>query len=91
MPSPPVELHQLLLSWQFGDHWAVLAFSFQVLAVLWYGGAVLRLRRRGVHWSWSRTSAFLAGVAVLCVAVVSGLASYAQWMRHDDRRGCARP
>lgn len=76
IPSPPVKLHQLLLSWQFGDPLAALAFSFQVLAVLWYGGAVLRLRRRGVHWSPARTTAFIAGIVVLCVAVVSGLASY---------------
>lgn len=76
MPSPPVRLHQLLLSWQFGDPLAALAFFFQVLAVVWYGGAVLRLRRRGVHWSAARTTAFVAGVVVVCVAVVSGVASY---------------
>ncbi|MBO0715303.1 MAG: cytochrome c oxidase assembly protein [Acidimicrobiales bacterium] len=79
MPSPPVKLHQLLLSWQLGDPLAALAFALQVLAVLWYGGAVLRLRRRGVRWSPARSTSFVAGVVVLCVAVVSGVASY------DDR------
>jgi putative copper resistance protein D len=75
-PSPPVQLHNLLTGWQIGTWWGAVAFLGQVAAAAWYLGAVLRLRRRGRSWSNWRTTAFLAGVLALDIAVVSGLASY---------------
>ncbi len=75
-PSPPVQVHHLLTAWQFAEWPALLAFIVQVAAVVWYLGAVTRLRRRGRSWSKWRTTAFMAGVLTLVIAVVSGLASY---------------
>ncbi len=75
-PSPPVQVHELLTGWQFGEWFAMVAFIVQVVAAVWYLAAVGRLRRRGRSWSSWRTTAFLAGVVVLDIAVVSGLASY---------------
>jgi putative copper resistance protein D len=74
--SPPVQVHQLLGSWQLGHVFGLVAFLLQVAAAAWYVAAVVRLRRRGRSWSAWRTTAFLAGVAALDIAVVSGLASY---------------
>jgi putative copper resistance protein D len=75
-PSPSVQVGHLLTAWQFGEWFALLAFIVHVAAVVWYLGAVLRLRHRGRSWSRWRTAAFVSGVFVLDVAVVSGLASY---------------
>jgi putative copper resistance protein D len=74
--SPPIHLHQLLASWQLDNVFGALAFVVQVAAAAWYVAAVMRLRRRGRSWSGWRTTAFLAGVVTLDIAVVSGLASY---------------
>ena len=74
--SPPVQVHNLLTAWQFAEWFALVAFVIQVAAATWYLGAVLRLRRRGRSWSAWRTTAFLAGVLTLDIALVSGLASY---------------
>ena len=74
--SPPVQLHQLLGSWQLDSVFGLLAFLVQIAAAAWYIAAVVRLRRRGRRWSAWRTTAFLAGVVILDIAVVSGLASY---------------
>ena len=75
-PSPPVTAHQLFTGWQFSDHYALAAFAFQVLALVWYLGAVRRMRDKGRTWSTWRTASYLSGVLVLTIAVVSGLASY---------------
>lgn len=74
--SPPVQLHQLLTGWQLGRVFGLVAFLLQLAAAAWYVAAAVRLRRRGRPWSAWRTTAFLAGVVVLDIAVVSGLASY---------------
>jgi putative membrane protein len=74
--SPSVQLHQLLASWQLDDPYAAVAFAIDAVAVAWYLAAVRRLNRRGRSWPWQRTAAYLAGVAVLVLAVTSGLASY---------------
>ena len=73
--SPAISLHTLLLSWQSG------ALSFVSLAVeLLLGGGYLwsarRLARRGRRWSPWRTASFLGGLALVVVAVQSGLAAY---------------
>ncbi len=75
-PSPPVTLHQLAGGWQLGDPWAVAALVLQVASLAWYGAGMARLRRRGRSWPAGRAASFGAGVACLCVALVSGLASY---------------
>ncbi len=76
VPSPPVELHQLLTSWQFDDNFAVVALAIQLLAAGAYTWGVIRLRRRRRRWSPWRSAAFMSGVLTLSIAVVSGLASY---------------
>lgn len=76
IPSPPVTLHGLLTAFQFDDWTADVAFGIQLLAGTLYLVGVRRLGRRGRHWSRWRTLSFLAGLLVLFVAVVSGLASY---------------
>ncbi|WP_141012653.1 cytochrome c oxidase assembly protein [Nocardioides sambongensis] len=55
------------------------------LAVVAIGGAaylagVLRLRRRGDHWSIGRTIAFFAGLLVIAYATFGGLGTYAHVM-----------
>lgn len=74
--SPPVRLHTLVTAFQFG-HWAAaLAFAFQIVAAGLYLWGVRRLARRGRPWPAIRTLAFMAGLFVLFVALVSGVASY---------------
>jgi cytochrome c oxidase assembly factor CtaG len=74
--SPPVHLDVLLSAWQFGDWGADVAFIGQVAALSLYALGVLRLRRRGRRWAPWRAAAFVAGILVLTVALVSGFASY---------------
>lgn len=74
--SPPVHLHQLLTSWQMDDPYAQVALVAYAALTAWYLVSVHRLSRRGRSWPWQRIAAFFTGVAVLVVAVVSGLASY---------------
>ena len=38
-PSPPVQVHELLTSWQFGEWFAIVAFIVQVVAAVWYVAA----------------------------------------------------
>lgn len=74
--SPPVQLHQLLAGWQFGDWTADVALCLQVASAAMYLWGVRRLAARGRRWSPWRVAAFLSGLATLFVALVSGLASY---------------
>jgi putative copper resistance protein D len=76
IPSPAVHLGQLVTGWQLRDPYAVAAFAFQLIALMLYGWGLRRLRKKGRRWSPRRSSAFVAGVVVLNVALVSGLASY---------------
>ena len=52
------------------DLWTVDLFvtANLLLAVLGYSAGVRILRRRGIAWSWLRTTSFLAGMALLAVA-----------------------
>ncbi len=45
-----------------------------VVAPALYGHAVARLHRRGKRWSWRRSASFLAGCAVILLALCSPLA-----------------
>jgi putative membrane protein len=74
--SPPVHVHQLLTDWQLASWSADLALAGQLGATGAYLWGVVRLRARGRRWQPTRTAAFLAGVAVLVIAIDSGLASY---------------
>ncbi|HZU71797.1 MAG TPA: cytochrome c oxidase assembly protein [Acidimicrobiales bacterium] len=74
--SPPVQLHHVLVGFQLGAWSADLALGLQVLSGVLYLWGVARLARRGRPWPAGRTAAFLGGLVVLFVAVVSGLASY---------------
>ena len=77
--SPPIQLHTLLTGFRLGggqDWSSDVALVLQVTAVTLYLTGVYRLRRRGRRWPVGRTVAFLSGVIVLFVALVSGLAAY---------------
>jgi len=52
------------------DLWTVDLFvtANLLLAVLGYSAGVRTLRRRGIAWSWLRTTSFLAGITLLAVA-----------------------
>lgn len=60
-------------SWVF-DPLVVLSLG---IAVWWYTRGLLRLRRRGVRWPAGRSWAFYGGLAVLALALVSPVDSYA--------------
>ncbi|MEU4223950.1 bifunctional copper resistance protein CopD/cytochrome c oxidase assembly protein [Nonomuraea sp. NPDC026600] len=73
---PPITLGNLASLWWLDLFFAVVA---AVLAGL-YAAGVVRLMRRGDHWSWGRTAAWFSGVALLVVATQSGVARYAKVM-----------
>lgn len=74
--SPTVTLHGLLTAWQV-EPLALVALAVTVGAGIAYLVGVRRLRsRRGRVWPRWRAAAFLAGLAMIVVAVNSGLASY---------------
>jgi len=68
----PVHVRSLLLDWQLPP----VAGSVLVASAVGYGWGVDRLRRRGRSWPVSRTAAFAGGLAVLTLALCSGLAHY---------------
>ena len=51
-------------------------FCLIALAAALYLWGVVRLRHRGDTWSRGRTVAFLSGLAIATLAVLSGLAAY---------------
>ena len=70
-----VTIHGLLTAWQTAaPSWVSLAVALAF--AFWYLWSARRLGRRGRRWSGWRTAAFLGGVALVAVAVQSGLASY---------------
>src|SRR5579872_5676284 len=73
--SPPVRLHELLTGWQT-DPLSLVALAVDATVVVLYLVGVRTLARRGRSWSRWRTTSFLGGVALVVVAVNSGLASY---------------
>jgi putative membrane protein len=74
-PSPAVRAHILLTGIQT-DPLSLATDALEIVAVIWYLAGVRRLARRGRRWSPYATSAYVAGVAALWVAVGSGLAAY---------------
>ncbi|OZM71590.1 copper resistance protein CopD [Amycolatopsis antarctica] len=75
LDGPPT-VSSLLLDWRFDLVFGTLAV---VLAVLYLLG-VRRLKQRGDTWQPGRTTAWLAGCAVLLVATSSGIGRYAPAM-----------
>jgi putative copper resistance protein D len=73
--SPKVSLHTLLTGWQT-DYLSVLALVIEVSLCGWYVWSSLRLSRRGRRWSGWRTASFVTGMALIVIAVQSGLAAY---------------
>jgi len=73
--SPAVRVHDLLTTWQT-DWLSLVTLAVEVAVAAWYVGATRRLAARGRRWSTWRTASFLAGMALVVVAVQSGLASY---------------
>jgi putative copper resistance protein D len=69
---PPLTFHRALVGWQF-DPLTVLAV---LAAAVLYAAGVRRIRRTGRRWPPSRTWCFCAGLAVVAVATMSGLAAY---------------
>ncbi len=73
--SPAVRVHVLLSAWQ--TEWlSLVALSVEVVVTGWYVWATRRLAARGRRWSPWRTTSFLTGMALVVVALQSGLASY---------------
>jgi putative copper resistance protein D len=68
----PVDARALLLDWQLPP----AAGTALVAAGAGYVWGVDRLRRRGRGWPVPRTAAFLGGLAVLALALCSGIAHY---------------
>ncbi len=73
--SPPVQVHRLFATWQT-DWMSLVALAIELGIALWYVVSVVRLARRGRHWSPWRTFSFLLGTLAVVVAIQSGLASY---------------
>ena len=74
-PSPPVHLTTLAGDWQHGPL-AVVGMIFEVLAAVLYLYGVHRLAGRGRRWQRSRTTLFLSGLAVIAIALQSGVGHY---------------
>lgn len=73
--SPPVQIHNLFTAWQT-DWISLTALGVELAIAAWYVASVVRLARRGRHWSPWRTASFLLGTLAVVVATQSGLASY---------------
>jgi putative membrane protein len=73
--SPPVRIHTLLTGWQT-NALSLVSLAIELALAVWYVVSVRRLGRRGRQWSPWRTTSFLAGIALIVIAVQSGLAAY---------------
>jgi len=73
--SPPVDIHTLLTGWQT-DYLSIVSLVIEIGICGWYVWSARRLARRGRQWSGWRTASFVAGIALIVVAVQSGLAAY---------------
>lgn len=74
-PGTPPTLHVLLTGVQTGPL-ALAADAVEAAALLAYALGVRRLQRRGRRWPVGAAAGWAAGVAVVWVAIGSGLAAY---------------
>ncbi|MGH9065831.1 MAG: cytochrome c oxidase assembly protein [Acidimicrobiales bacterium] len=73
--SPAVRVQVLLTHWQT-EPLALVALAVTVAFGAAYLVAIRRLQARGRGWSRWRTASFLGGLAIIVVAVDSGVAAY---------------
>lgn len=73
--SSTIRAHILLTGIQ-SDPLALAGNAVEIIAIVWYVAAIRRLTRRGRRWSPYATTAFVAGLISIWVAVGSGLAAY---------------
>lgn len=71
LPDPP-DVLRLITFWRFD----IVLGSAAIAGAALYVVGVLRLRRRGDHWSPLRTLSWLTGCLVLLIATSSGLSAY---------------
>ncbi|PFG37043.1 putative copper resistance protein D [Flavimobilis soli] len=72
-PLPP---EQTAATWFTQWRWDVLMTLLIAAAIVVYIRWVLRLRRRGDHWSWGRTAAWCTGMLVMLWVTSGGAAVY---------------
>ncbi|HEX3908815.1 MAG TPA: cytochrome c oxidase assembly protein [Mycobacteriales bacterium] len=71
----PLTIERFLSTWRF-DLWATLAAVGLLSA---YAVGLVRARRRGIRWPWSRVAAFaVLGVGLLVVGTMSSLTIYSR-------------
>jgi putative membrane protein len=68
-------LHSALTAWQNGP-FALLVLVGVIMAAYWYLRADWMLSARGRRWPWTRTAAFLAGLAAVDLALQSPIATF---------------
>jgi putative copper resistance protein D len=73
--SPNVDVHTLLTGWQT-DPLSLVSLAIELALAVWYVVSVRRLAARGRSWPRARMVSFLAGTALIVIAVQSGLAAY---------------
>jgi putative membrane protein len=73
--SPTVSVHTLLTGWQT-DSLSLVSLAIELALAVWYVVSVRRLAARGRSWPRARTVSYLAGTALIIIAVQSGLAAY---------------
>lgn len=70
---PPMSAETLLTLWRPD----LFYFLLVVLLGGLYAAAVVRLRRRGDHWSWGRTAAWFLGLLSIVAVKLTGVGTYA--------------
>ncbi len=74
-PFPPAPTFgSVMFGWQLDLLFAGLAVAAAVL----YLAGVMRLKKRGDHWSWAKTTSWLIGIVVFLWSTSGGIAVYAE-------------
>jgi len=71
LPGPPT-ISSILFDWRLDP----LVVAVLLIAAVGYARGVIRLRKRGDHWSVGRGIAWYVGLAILAFAMLSGLGNY---------------
>lgn len=76
-PLPPeLTIDRWFTQWDLDILWAV-AIGF---GVFFYVAGILRLRRRGDHWSWGRTLAWMSGLLILAWVTCGPMNAYGDYL-----------